>query len=104
MSVKSLDNLFAKLAPIMMSFQDKEELDSLYTVNKLFKELVIQECRVECKAQDFIPESLPIGVNYKNFFVDLFPNRIDADFIRQRIGEVGEVPPVPVEFIQRVQP
>jgi len=46
---------------------------------------------------------MPPGVNYTQLILHRFPNEIGPDVIRENLGEVGEVPPIPMNFIKRAQ-
>jgi hypothetical protein len=82
-----------------LSFLGDQDLRVADTVSHLFRPSIEAVCQDRCQNKRFIPESLPPGVNYKQFLLNQFPNAIGGDFFQEYFGEVDTVP-VPRNFIE----
>ncbi len=70
------------------------------SVSQAFRPLINADCLERCNNERFIAESLPPGVNHKQFLLNQFPNAIGANFFEEYFGEVDTVPPIPRNFIE----
>ena len=84
----------------ILSFLENKDLRVQDSVSHYFRPLINPACRKCCQNERFLPESLPPGVNYKQFFFHKFPNAIRSDFFEEYFGKVDTVPLVPINFIK----
>ena len=84
----------------ILSFLENKDLRVQDSVSRVFRPFIDTVCKERCQDERFIPESLPAGVNYKQFLLNRFPNAIGPDFFEEYIGEVDTVSPVPRHFIE----
>lgn len=87
----------------VLSFLSRKELLIADKVNKFFRSLINTAAMRESVRINFIPESLPKGITYKHFFLNLFPNALGADVYRENLGEVDIIPKIPRHFIERAK-
>lgn len=83
-----------------LSFLGKQDLRVVDSVSRVFRPLINADCLERCNNERFIPESLPPGMNHKQFLLNQFPNAIGVDFFEEYFGEVDTVPPIPRNFIE----
>jgi len=83
----------------ILSFLEDPDLRVAGAVSRLFRLSIEAVYEDRCQNRRFIPESLPLGVNYKKFLLDQFPDAIGGDFFRECFGEVDTVR-VPRNFIE----
>lgn len=88
----------------IVNYLGQQDLRVLDCVHRVFRSNFLNiACTRQARHRDFIPAALPPGVNYTQLLLHRFPNAIGPDCIRENIGEVGEVPPIPLNFIIRAR-
>lgn len=84
----------------ILGFLEKQDLRVVDSVSQVFRLLINADCPERCNNERFIPESLPFGVNHKQFLLNQFPNAIGGDFFEEYFGEIDTVPSIPRNFIE----
>lgn len=86
----------------IMDFVGEQGLRILDCVHRVFQLASLDKvCKSLANRNHMIPTSLLTGVGYKQFFLHLFSNAIGPDVIRESLGEVDEVPLIPLKFIRK---